>query len=306
MSDLQIPAGRYAKRIFWTVVLGTVALDLALRFLAIPWAFGTKRPSVAAMLNASLGDILATVFAAVILSGIVLYLVAPTKKRAELDVVHPKDIGDVLTRTLREARSWHYSGSVGRWNRSNVLPALAEQARHTSTTRNCRLVIIDPSSERVCDAYADYRRGLNSGSEKTWTRRTVRADICATVVVAACFRSQEPLLQIELFFKQGSPVYRIDASDKRLVLTREDKREPGVKCDVETHFFDSFMETVNFDQRQSRPVALWDQAPETGALNAHAVQRILATAKIEIPESVEPGFLSEVLSLSSKAKDPYA
>jgi hypothetical protein len=305
MSELQIPRGRYSKKVFWWVVGLSIVAVLTLRFAVIPPVFGTPRPSVGAMLDASLGDILATAFAAVVLSAVVLSLSAPSKKRVQLDVVHPKDINGVLTKALSDARSWHYSGSVGRWNRSDVLPTLAREARQTNTTRSCRLVILDPNDELACKAYADYRGGLNSGAGRAWTLPTVRADICATIVVAAVFKQDSSLLQIEVFLKSTGPIFRIDASDRMLVLTREDKREPAVKCDIDTHFFDSFMETINFDVRQSRKASLWEGAPKPPDLDASHISQILKIASIDIPEKTDPSFIDEVLALAKERSDPY-
>jgi hypothetical protein len=305
MSELQIPRGRYSRKVFWWVVGLSIVAVLTLRFAVIPPVFGTPRPSVGAMLDASLGDILATAFAAIILSAIVLSLSQPSRKSVQLDVVHPKDINGVLKKALSDARSWHYSGSVGRWNRSDVLPTLAREARHTNTTRNCRLVILDPDNEVACKAYAEYRGGLNSGSAKTWTVSSVRADICATIVAAAVFQQDSSLLQVEVFLKSAGPIFRIDASDKTLVLTREDKREPAVRCDVETHFFDSFMETVNYDVRQSRKADLWDGAPKVTDLDESHVPQILGIAGIDVPEMSNSSFVGEVLTLAKERNDPY-
>lgn len=305
MPELRIPIGRYARRIFWAVVGGAIGLIVLARFVLIPRLFDTPTPSVSTLLDESLGNIFSTVVAATVLSGIILWLVAPSKKRADLDVVHPKDIGVLLKRALRDARSWHYSGSTARWNRSDVLPTLAAAARQTNSTRSCRLIIMDPKNEVICRAYGDYRSGLRTGRGNTWDLWNVRKDICTTVVLAAIHESNEPLLDIHLFVKSGSPVYRIDASDKHLILTREDPAEPALACEADTHFFDAFMESVNFDARQAREVELWGQAPAGDELDRDAVRQILATADLDLPELADNNFIDSVIDEARKPLNPY-
>src|SRR4051812_44500290 len=97
MSDLRVPVGRYAKQVF-LVIVGCTLLAIALtRFLLIPLIFGTPFPDFAEVLDDSLGDMFATVIAATALSGLVYFFVAPAKKRTEMEVIHPKDIGIVLS-----------------------------------------------------------------------------------------------------------------------------------------------------------------------------------------------------------------
>lgn len=305
MPDLRIPLGRHARRAFFTIVLlGVIAL-IAVRFWVIPGFSDQPRPSVAEVLDDSLGDILATVVSATVLSGIFYFYVRPTKKRAELDVVHPKDIGPNLTSALRTARSWHYDGSTGRWNRSKMLPALAEAARSTSSLRSCRLLIIDPTNERLCEKYGEYRRGVRTGDSGDWSVGGVRADLCATIVISALFQTREPLLNVEVFLKPLSPVYRVDASDQRVMLTREDPMEPGLECRAETHFFDAFMQGVNFNADQARQIKLWKGMPREGPVSAEDVRACLAEADFDFPELQQDDFIGKVLAKVNEPKSPY-
>ncbi|HWM55515.1 MAG TPA: hypothetical protein VNO20_09025 [Solirubrobacterales bacterium] len=305
MSDLRIPIGRYARRVFWAVILSSIGLIILVRFLLIPKIFGTNTPSVAELLNQSLGDIFSTIVAATVLSGVVLWLIAPSKKRVDLEVIHPKDIGVILDRALRDARSWHYSGSTGRWNRSKVLPALASAARRTNSTRSCRMIILDPENERICTAYANYRRGLRTGRGNDWDLRSVRADLCATIVLAALHKSREPLLDIRLFVKAQSPVFRVDASGEHLVLTREDPAEPALACGAGTHFFDAFMESVNFDARQARELEISEQVPGDKKLDRDIVRQVLDTAALQLHELASDNFVDQILEKAVSPKNPY-
>lgn len=304
MGELQIPVSGHAKRVFFLVVGGSLVLIVLVRFLLIPVIFDTPFPSVAEVLNESLGDVFATVVAATVLGAVVVWASAPSAKRTDLHVLHPKDIGRTLEQALVGARSWHYDGSTGRWNLSNVLPALAAAARQTSSTRSCRLLIMDPRSESLCKTYADFRRGLRSGKAREWSIREVRVDLCATIVGAAILSHEEPLLDVRVFLKTMSPVFRIDASDHRLVLTREDKSEPGLTCEAETHFFDAFMETVNFDGQQAVELNIGDAY--SGYTQDHiAVRTILENLDLRLGELEDREFLERVLKAAREPANPY-
>jgi hypothetical protein len=305
MPDLRIPVGRYARRIFWTVIGAGIALIILTRFLLIPQIAGTTTPSVSSVLDESLGNIFATVVSATLLGGIVLWLIAPSKKRADLDIVHPKDVSPELSRALANTRSWHYDGSTARWNRAVALPQLADQARLTGSSRTCRLLIIDPDNQRICKAYMEYRKGVRSGSVGNWDLKTVRSDLCATILLACIYDATESLLDIQLFVKSSSPVYRIDASDGSLILTREDPAEPALACSADTHFYAAFMESINFDARQSRRVTLWNDAPSISELDHQAARRILEVAGIALPEVADDAFVDSILQKVTEPKDPY-
>ncbi|MGH2618179.1 MAG: hypothetical protein ACRDJC_23370, partial [Thermomicrobiales bacterium] len=103
MTELRIPIGRYARRVFWTVVVSACLVLVVARFFLVPWLTNRDMPSAAEVADQSLGDILATVIAATVLSAVVIWLTRPAKHPTDLMVVHPKDISPRLEHHLAGA-----------------------------------------------------------------------------------------------------------------------------------------------------------------------------------------------------------
>jgi hypothetical protein len=164
---------------------------------------------------------------------------------------------------------------------------------------------MDPDNHDLCQTYADYRSGLRTGKENQWSARSVKQDICASIVLAAMYSQREGQLDVSLFVKSSSPVFRIDASDKRVILTREDPNEPGLSCSAETHFFNSFLAQVNFDVKQSREVDLSGGPISDAAPTSDVIRQVLATASLSMPELSEADFIDGIVEIVDDPKNPY-
>ncbi|HEU5063625.1 MAG TPA: hypothetical protein VFT79_10820 [Solirubrobacterales bacterium] len=260
MSELRIPLGGYARRIFWTVVGGACVLLILIRLWVLPSVVGSnprESSGIPGVIDQSLGDILSTVIAATILSGVVVWLTRPSKKPTDLAVVHPKDIRTTLERNLKDTQSWTYSGSVGRWNRARVLPELAAATRRTNLSHSIVLTILDPWDKEACEAYATYRRGVRTGQGGDWSPGRVRCDLLATIVKAAVLCAENPLLDIRIALRRSSSILRVDASDKQLIITREDPSDPGIVCDRGTYFYDAFRQNMEFERKQAKAIIVF-------------------------------------------------
>jgi hypothetical protein len=310
MPELRIPVGRHARRVFWSVVIGACVVLLVARFFAIPALFDAKTPAISDVLDQSLGDIISTVLAATVLSAVVLWLSAPSRKPSDLTVVHPKDIGPKLEEHLSTTRTWTYSGSVGRWNRARAMPELARHARESNSGRDVLLQILDPREERACHAYAEYRRGVRTGTgtrDEDWTIRRVRRDIYATIVAAAALAHREPLLRVRIALKPWTSVFRFDASDRRIVITREDPKEPGLVCETGTYFYDAFREGMRFELDQAVEL----QLPQDGhlqfeTLSVGAVRTFLHNLGLGLPDLESDGEVELIIAEAKSGLHPYA
>lgn len=304
MTELRIPLGRYTRRIFWTVVGSACLLLIVTRFLIVPLVFGSERVDAAVAVDQSLGDIFATVIAATVLSGVVLWLTRPSKKSTDLVVVHPRDIRPTLEQNLKRTRSWWYSGSVGRWNRARVLPELAAASRRTNVAHNVTLSILDPRDEAACAAYATYRRGVRTGQDADWSSARVRCDLLATIVAAAVMSDEHPLLDIRIILKRSSSILRVDASDEQLILTREDPNEPALVCDQGSYFYDAFRQNLVFEQSQGKVLTFSPHGATLAALDSEQAQAILDSLGFEA-SSFDPGELQTIIDMAKSDAHPY-
>jgi hypothetical protein len=114
-------------------------------------------------------------------------------------------------------------------------------------------MLIDPDNARACHSYASYRNGLASGSEgEKLTSEHVRDQILATVTAAAMAGFAESMLDVDLFVLPVWSVVRIDLSDQYVIVTSEDRREPGLRADNGTHFYGTYAKDLDFYAKQGR------------------------------------------------------
>jgi hypothetical protein len=275
------------------------------RFFIVPWLSGEATPSLADVIDQSLADMLATVVAATVLSAIVVWFTRPSKRPTELTVVHPKDIRPRLKQQLSDARTWWYSGSAGRWNRARVLPELAEKARQTNTSCDVVLSILDPRAEAACLAYAEYRRGVRTGADRDWTIEAVRRDLYATIVAAAVFNDEYPLLSVAVNLKKSTSILRVDSSDQGLVITREDPKEPGLVCEAGSYFFDTFRQNMVFERSQGDDLRLEPSGLRFESLDVAATRVLLEKLGFDTPELTDDSAVGAIVDEAKSRDSPY-
>lgn len=276
MSEIRIPIGKYARRVFWSLVIGCCLLLVGIRFFVLPWLFASGSVDVEAALDQVVVDLLATVIAATVLGGAVVWLTRPSKKSTELRVVHPRDLRSLFEENLKGATSWMYSGSVGRWNRARVMPEMAAASRATNLSRSIIVNILDPRDADACAAYARYRSAVRTGRGEDWSVTRVRCDLLATIVKAAVLCDQNPLLDIRIALKRSSAILRVDVSDEQLVMTREDPSEPGLVCDRGSYFYDALCENIKFERSQAHLITLAPRDGDLANLTPEKTGRLLA------------------------------
>lgn len=304
MTELRIPIGRHARRIFWTVVVGAVTLLIVARFLVVPHLSGEPIPSVTQVVNESLGNILATVIAATVLSTVVVWLTRPAKRPTDLLVIHPKDISPTLERNLGEARSWWYSGTTGRWNRARVVPELAARAKSLGSSCEVILSILDPREESICSVYGAYRSSVRTGSSNTWSLTDVQRELYATILVAAEF-DQSTLLTVKVNLRQATSIFRVDSSEVALVATREDPKEPALVCEQGTYFFDAFRQDMIFERSQGTDLVFDDVSIDLATLDVPGARALLAKLGFSTPDLDDDDKIAAILQEARKRDNPY-
>ena len=100
-------------------------------------------------------------------------------------------------------------------------------------------MILDPMDEHLCVRYANYRKGLLSGQGQDWSVAAVRRDLYATLLAARRVSECEPLT-ITVGLKQTMSILRLDLSDSQLVITKEGRSDPAIRCPAESFYFDAY------------------------------------------------------------------
>lgn len=241
------------RNLFFIASVSFLAVLILLRYLLLPrWNPGLSLKTTEAL--AQLAQGLTTSLVATILIGSFIFFVTPAvMRKAKIEPVDPKSINPLLKKASSESLNWIFRGGMGRYTRAETIPALIKRARESGLRRKITLMLSDPDDERACQGYALYRNGLSSASKaKELTASSVRDQILATIFTAAMASLTESMLDVELFVLPIWSVVRIDLSDRYVIVTSEDDREPGLRADEETHYYGTYRKDLDFLAKQGR------------------------------------------------------
>ena len=303
-SDLTRSQAR--RRLFFlTSGLALVAL-FTIRFLVVPWLAGTPVPRLTTVVENTLDSLTVAVAASIALGALLYWLGAAGHAPAEMRVMEPREIAETLEAAIEGTSEWWYRGHTGRHLRSVTLPVLARRARGRNQTITVSLQVLDPSDDATCQYYAEYRRGLRTAAgDADWTRERVRSELYATILSAYAWSAREPLLDFTIAVHRNVSVYRIDLSSRLAIITKEDPREPALRCDAGTFFHGSYREDLKMARQQGTEL---DRRVRHGTLEEATVESVRTLMKdisLSTPSLSEDLFVNSIIYLARRAENPY-
>lgn len=207
-------------------------------------------------------------------------------QKGHITEVPADDVGARLSELLASTSEWHFRGGSGRWQRSDVLPALAHV-----TDRDVRYVmqILNPSDPELCRRYARYRARQRPPAARRPDEaqpETVRDDILACIYAAAWYRFRTRL-QAEVYLQPLYSPLRLDIGTTGLIASVADPKAPGLLGKSDGWYYLSVLDEVNQACTElprlvlcSDPAAL----PEDHAqVDGSKVEKALAATKILQP-----------------------
>jgi hypothetical protein len=229
-----------------------IALFLV-RYKVLP-SFNARLPHSFTEISAALVEGLITTSIVTIMVAAFIFFATPAVMRvARIEAVEPQAIGALLREASVKSVRWTLKGGMGRYTRAETLAMLVRVARQSGVRRKIRLILIDPDDERACTGYAIYRNGLFSASKKEpLTAASVRDQILATILATAKVGVSESMIDVELVLLPIWSVMRIDLSDQYVLITSEDGREPGLRADNGTPFYNTYAKDLDLIARQGR------------------------------------------------------
>lgn len=124
-------------------------------------------------------------------------------------------------RMTNGASEWTFRGGSGRWFRASALPAVEKNTKAKSPVR---VILLDPRSEAICSAYAEYRRKSlwYPTGDPTTSPRGIQAEILATIVRVVASDVHTRVEARIALSRTYSPV-RVDANQEWMMLTTPDR-----------------------------------------------------------------------------------
>lgn len=302
----EILSKQHYRRTFFGVVALILIVALTTRFFVLRYFDPTQSLKLIELFGVLLDNLVVSLFLAVFVGGFIFWLTPSIVRRSEIEIVTPKQINSLLKVAATGTRSWIYKGACGRYTRATTIPYLARAARTEGIGRDITICLLNPKNDSLCAAYATYRRSLKSGNSGTpWNKQIVQREILATAITALMFQFSEPLLRIRVFFVDHFSAFRLDISDRYVVITKEDKLASALRADAGTYFYDSYKDDVRLTERQAKEMQHCGDLEFEGQLDEAKLREIVRYANI-FDENILPELdISKLLACINAPKDPY-
>jgi hypothetical protein len=296
---------RHYRRTFYLLVLFLGATLILIRYFVIPlWDSGLSLTAVG-LLARLVEALLASLVVTVAIGWFVFWLTPDIMKISAVNVIEPREIGPLLESAMIKSQTWWYKGGIGRYLRAKTIPDMAKHARNSSLSREINVLILDPQNTTLCEAYANYRRSLKSAGEEValWTSERVQRELYATILFVAATRSAEPLLRITLGLTEHLSSFRFDLSSDYVIVTKEDKTAPAVRCDKGTYFYNSYFDEMVLIQRMAKPLVLPATVPPLATITRDQLRAVFAATGCDY--DLDESAADDIIALARGSKNPY-
>ncbi len=299
----QILSNTSRRRNFLVIAALLIGCACLVRYFVLP-SFDASLSTTLPQFYASLVERLLTSFVVTVLIGLLIFWLEPdVVRRASITTVDPKEISTLLRAAIEPTDKWWFRGGTGRYLRAVTLPQMGKLTRDTSSGKELHVQLIDPRNEGLCQQYANYRRGLHSAKDgEQWTSDRVRKEVYATILSLFVKAGEYPLLNIQLTLLPLFSSFRLDLSSRYVILTKEDPRAPGLRCDIDSEFYIAYRDDLLLTARQGTEIEL---TPISTNLDLASVRRHFANLALGL-DSLSDNFLQSVIQMSKSPVNPYA
>lgn len=300
----QLLSSPHYRRFFFLIAALLIIVSILVRYIVLP-EFDSSLHTEFVEVLASLVEKLLTSFCVTVLIGCLVFWLEPkVMTRSEMAIVPPADISGLLTSAAVSTDKWWFRGGTGRYLRAMTLPELSNRAQHSSSTRELNVQLIDPANLSACHEYASYRASLRSAKENAsqWTRDQVRTEIYATILSIFVTAKENSLLQIKLTLLASFTSFRLDLSSDYVVITKEDRLAPGVRCDYGTFFYQAYQDDLRLTARQGRSIPVTVEPDLATIQSVRTLFDRLGISGEDLPDSM----LESALESAQQPRNPYA
>lgn len=296
---------RHNAKIFWWAVIPTILLLITLRYYVVPTHAVIDR-NILNFIESVLDNIIAGIITTIAIGAFLFHI----RPKPELDAkfISSKKFNSYFSSLLdADPDEWYFRGGFGRYLRSEVLPKL-NQIASGGTTVKVYAQLLNPANDKLCELHMDLRNSTSqTKTRELWTVNMVKANLYATIVVASIYESKNAYLDISVHLIDFFSSDRIDISSKSGIITKDDRKMPGLIFQKESPHYDAYKTDLNITKRQAvdqvKPLQK-SQNYELGYLTEDNVKEILGELNFS-----ENNFKKEdyglIVKLSNDLKNPY-
>lgn len=165
--------------------------------------------------------------------------------------VPAKAIGEELDEMLQSSSEWYFRGGSARWQRTAVLPRLA-QIRDRPVTY--RIQIISPFQVELCDKYASYRLKSRPNDLRA-NPKQIRLELLAFIFATAVWSSRSKIMPDIALLHRFSP-FRLDGNSNSFMITVADIDKNGLRTNIGNWYHASLLDEFMFEAGNATTLTL--------------------------------------------------
>jgi len=251
MSIESLLSQPHIRRTFFLAVSLVAAVIVGIRYFVLPLIDPSLKVALVPFISRTAESLLMSLLVAVFVGSFLFWITPRVVRVASIEAIEPRALPALFEKAMQVSDFWYYKGSCGRYFRTRTLPVMAYWARNQSISREIVAIILDPRDQAVCETYAEYRNSTRSVDvDGRWDAKRVRREIYATALTVLHYQAHEKMLRVSLGFSRAFSSFRIDLSSLYVIVTKEDRLAPAMKCDKESFFYQSYRDEVYLSQRQ--------------------------------------------------------
>jgi len=306
LAGLRIADPQGSKRnslVVLSLIIAGIALLMILARLFVFVSTDPNKASTLLTLTQNVCDHLIATCIVVSIGSVSLAVLADPKMGLEdISALPAHQIHSSLLEPLPTTANYWFRGRSGRFFRQSVLPALVDAGARNASRRHVFLLLPDPDSQATLEGYANYRNSLHFEQQGRWNARRVQAEVIATILAVAEQASKNQFLVASIAVGQDFALFRIDMSDARMVMTREDPTWPAIVCTHQSKFYSSFQEEIRQGMALGRALDL-SKFPKNEEVAEVNFVSLMEAFKFSTP--TDKDFAKEVIQAIRKPESPY-
>lgn len=302
----EVLRAKYTRKVFLACTSLSIIVLILISYLVIPENVTNLawKKFLTDLCNGISFSLISTIFI-----GLFIYYFTPEiKSNPEIEIAEARQLSELFDEAFPTTKKWWYTGGCGRYFRTKTLPEMVKRARTDSHTREIKVIILDPQNIELCTAHAHYRSSTASAKleSEQWTPKKVQNELYATIITTLILQIKNNLLSVKLSLAPIFSTFRLDLSDRYVIVTKEDRKAPAIKCSSTSYYYESYKAEILTIEKQSKTVKpLVNNTHELGNLKKDDIKNILIEVDLFNPPLIDED-LEKIAKICNDRKNPYA
>jgi hypothetical protein len=219
------------------------------------------------------------------------------------------EVEQALHNARQDTDRWTFRGGTGTYLRAVTLPECVREAQGQRRSLTVKVDIVNPADERVCTAYARFRRTFAhrlDSSGGRWTVERTRKEAYATVLAACWYRQRLDTLDIDVHLSSTVSALRYDLSSSCLIITQDDPRRVNLYVERGRVLYDYYVTELHMYREQAVKLSLRDAPLLSDEPTVDEVRRLFDTLGLALPVTFTDRYVSEIVDKALHAENPYS